>query len=140
MLLSLQHTVPPIPSMAKCWGARKSSAGRMQLHSLPCSGQRGDVVGQTPLLWHPTVTPPQDPDKVPPWKAAGWLGKGGRQLLLCRATQPSPKGQQPWVRATAMAEQQLFPWEPWGPPLSLLGTAGFPTWAGEKGICFNQPK
>lgn len=78
---------PPIPSMAKCWGARKSSAGRVRLHGLPWSGQMGDVAGQSPLLWHPSPDPlprTQTPSLPPlqPWKAAGWVGKRGRQLFL----------------------------------------------------------
>lgn len=145
MLLSLHPTVPLIPLMAKCGGVRKSSAARVQPHSLPWSGQMGDVVGQTPLLWHPSPDPPRGPRHSPslprsPGRQQDGLGRKADSSYCCQATQPRPKGQQPRVRPRAMAEQQLFAWEPWGPPLSLLGTAGFLTHAGEKGICLNKPK
>lgn len=52
--------------------------------------------GQTPLPWHPSPDPPQDPDTIPPSPAAqegaGWVGKGGRQLLLLPSHTAQPQG------------------------------------------------
>lgn len=65
--------------------------------------------GQTPLPWHPSPDPPlstqtQSLPPLQPRKAAGWVGKGGRQLLLLPRHPAHPQG-------PAAALGTLWPWQ-----------------------------
>lgn len=145
MLLSLCHAVPPCPISGHMLGRRKR-LGRRGANSMAFPDLAWWATWQMLLLLHPSPDHPAGPRHplfLPHGPGRQQDGAGGETGSSGHygATLPGPKGQQPWARLVAMAEQQLSQ-QPWRLPLQVppMGTAGFPTGTGGKGIYFNKPK
>lgn len=132
--------LPHVPSAAICWGAGKGSAGGVQT-PWPSLTWPGGQHCECHCCCTPVLIIPQGPDTLSSSHMAlegSKMGPEGR--LAAPATMKSPC-LCPRARLVAMAKWRLSQ-QPWGLPLQVppMGTAGFPTGTGGKGIYFNKPK